>query len=529
MPASAATSRSLAVRSPRRIRSATASATAGGAASCAARGWVRVASDSPGQSASNGCGSSAGVGAAALVRASRLARLLARGERLARLLAPGRGHLRALARRLRLHREPLDPRQRGLELCAAALEEPLRLACVRVQVVDRVQPCAGCRLGGLGIGRRVARRAEPAVELVLRHGQLARVGCLLRLVEQPVQGVVGPLRLAKRLGGGARVLARGGCQRAAFLDEQAWRVAGVRRDRSPGGSAGRLVRRRLAPVRLRTIDRHRDGAAREGRAWVGHGRARPDGEPGGRGPDVDGADARDRRASERRGTGRRGAARVGALEVGERRDGSRTPRATRRAGSTGTAAAEASGYGTPPPPPELAGGYWRVVGGAGRWAGSAVAPPGCAGTAAGAPGPTGTDAAAWTGTATAVAGTPAAGDGTGVRTGTAIGVGAGADAGGSVGDGAGPSFQAPSSGEPGIGPVPAARDGSESVVLRRGLTEFGEIVTRTCPAWRRSGPEALGDGGADCGPDDQADGQEGDLGWAHVTPWRPAAGPARQG
>ena len=212
---------------------------------------------------------SAGVGAAAsCARRASLASSHAASDSRASL-APGRGHLRALARRLRLHREPLDPRQRGLELRAAAVEEPLRLACVRVEVVDRVQPRAGRRLGGLGIGRRVARRAEPAVELVLRHGQLARVGRLLRLVEEPAQRVVGALRLAKRLGGGARVLARGGGQRAAFLDEQAWRVAGVRRDRSSGRSAGRLVRRRLAPVCLRTSDRHRDGAAREGRARAG--------------------------------------------------------------------------------------------------------------------------------------------------------------------------------------------------------------------------------------------------------------------
>ena len=99
-----------------------------------------------------------------------------------------------------------------------------------------------------------------------------------------------------------------------------------------------------------------------------------------------------------------------------------------------------------------------------------------------------------------------------------IGAGAGADAGGAVGDGAGPSFQAPSSGEPGIGPVPAARDGSESVVLRRGLDRVRRDRDAHLSARRGSGPETLGDGGADRGADDQADGQEGDLGWAHVTP-----------
>ena len=159
--------------------------------------------------------------------------------------------------------------------------------------------------------------------------------------------------------------------------------------------------------------------------------------------------------------------------------------AMRRAKSTGTAAPDASGYGTPPPP-ELVGGYWRVVGGAGRAAG-------WAGVATGAPGPTGTDEAASTGTATAVAAMPPAGDGTGVRTGTPVGAAAGVDAGGVAGVGAGPSFHAPSSGEPGIGLASAASDGSESVVLRRGLTEFGEIVTRTWPrgAGRARRPSAM--------------------------------------
>jgi hypothetical protein len=141
----------------------------------------------------------------------------------------------------------------------------------------------------------------------------------------------------------------------------------------------------------------------------------------------------------------------------------------------------------------VVGGAGRAAGWAGRAAGWAGTGAGWAGAVAGAPGPTGTDAGAWTGTATAVEGTPPTGDGTGVRTGTAIGAAAGAVAGGAVGDGAGPSFQAPSSGEPGIGPAPVAPEGSESVVLRRGLTEFGEIVTRTCPrgAGRARRPSAM--------------------------------------
>ena len=425
-----------------------------------------------------------------LVRASRLARLLARGERLARLLAPRRGQLCALARRLRLHGEPLDPRQRGLELCAAALEEPLRLAGVRVEVVDRIQPCAGCRLGGLGIGRRVARRAEPAVELVLRHGQLARVGCLLRLVEEPVQGVVGALRLAKRLGGGARVLARGGGQRAAFLDEQAWRVAGVRRDRSPGGSAGRLVRRCLAPVRrARSIGTAMAPPARVGRGSATGGRGRTASPAAvaptstaltrgawGVGVAGDGRHGTARSARSRSVSGATGRGRRGRRGVRDRR----APRQPRRAGT-------APRHHHPGGGRVLArGGRRRALGRLGGGPARLRAPrPARRGRPGRTPPPgrgrrppsRGRRRRRWNGRSDR--------DGDRRRRRRRRG--------GAVGDGVGPSFQAPSSGEPGIGPVPAARDGSESVVLRRGLTEFGEIVTRTSPrgAGRARRPSAM--------------------------------------
>ena len=464
-PARAATSRSRAARSPRRIRSATASTTAGGGASSAVMGCVRVASDSPGHSASNGCGSSPDGGVGPPSRAPGLARLLARRQRLARLLAARRGDLRALARRLRLRGEPCDPGQRRPELRAAAREEALRLAGVGVEVVDRVEPRAGGRLGRLGIGGGVARGAEAAMELVLRDRELAGIGRSLGLVEEAAQRVVGTLGLAERLGCRARVLARRGSERAALLDEAAWGVAGIGRRRAAStGEPGPLAGRRLAPVGLRPVDRQRDGATRHGGARVGDRRPGSDREPGGGGPDVDGAHpwsrGRDRglRAADRRPLGRRerrhrveharGHAGDGdARDRGGRRRGQRVRRGSAGArrgrvlardglGGSRRRGTRTDGYGRGRLHRDgdrrgRDAGAWAMerAFGSGRRSGPPPAPrPRVVGT---------TDP--------------------------------------------GPSFQAPSSGDPGTGTGLPEGEGSESVVLRRGLTEFGLIVTRTCP------------------------------------------------
>ncbi len=213
-------------------------------------GWVRVDSDSPGQASSNGCGSSPPVGGTGSGPRASASSQSASRSRASRHATSAPSALIRAASASTARRSIRGPAAR--RSAPPRLEEARGLARAVVELVDRVEPLAGRGLGRLGGRRPVARRAEPAVELVLRGGDLARVGALLGAVEVLAQGVVGTLRLAQRVGGRLRVDARLGRDRAALVHEPARDVAwigGCRRDRHRPGqlvvgrAAGEAARR----------------------------------------------------------------------------------------------------------------------------------------------------------------------------------------------------------------------------------------------------------------------------------------------
>ena len=206
-----------------------------------------------------------------------------------------------------LDREPLDPRARGAQVRPAGLEEARSLARAGVELVDRVQPLARRGLGRLGRRRAVARAAEPAMELVLRGGDLARVGALLRTVEVLAQRVVRALGLAQRVGGRLRVDARLGRDRAALVHEPARdvaRIGGCGRDRHRPGQL--VVGCAAGEAAGGSRDRHGEGRGGEGRRGVARRRPRPHGDAGRGGSDVDRGDGRRARQRTRRRLLRRG-------------------------------------------------------------------------------------------------------------------------------------------------------------------------------------------------------------------------------
>ena len=327
------------------------------------------------------------------------------------------------------------------------------------------------------------------MELVLRGGDLARVGDLLRTVEVLAQDVVRALGLAQRVGGRFRVDARLGRDRAALVHQAARDVARVRGHRRDRHRPGQLVVGRAAGEaadgprdghRNRRRGRGRCGAA--GAAWPTGGRGRT-ATPGAVGPTstTDSGAGRGDGAAARRRDG---------LEHGDGR------RSARLADAVGPRAG-----GRPAPAP------WRA---------SVVAP-----------GPTGTDAAPrdrdrdragrdtgrprWNGRSTRRCRHGRRGR---RRRGAARGVVAR------------PRSSRRRSGDPGTGRGPSVRRRLGQRVPAAGPDRVRRDRDADLAAGCRSGTERLDDGRADARAEDEADGQEGDLGWAHVTPCE-AGGAAR--
>ncbi len=165
--------------------------------------------------------------------------LLAVRELLARVLAGRRRVLGADPGRVRLHAHPLEPRQGAAQLGRAGIGQPLGVADPHVQVVDLGQPLPGGRLGVLRAAGLAGRRAELLVEGVLARGERSRVRVRLRALDALAQRVVRALRLTQRVRGGLRLVGRGRRHGAALVDANPGRSTGVGSGLGPGRRAGR--------------------------------------------------------------------------------------------------------------------------------------------------------------------------------------------------------------------------------------------------------------------------------------------------
>ena len=140
---------------------------------------------------------------------TRHLRLFAGGE--PGLAPPGRplGVRRADPCRVRLDAHSLEARQRRPELRGASVGETERVAGADVELVDLREPVPCGRLGVVRALGECGGGPELAVQRVLAGGDRARVGIGLGALDALAERVVGALRVAQGLRGGAR-LVRGG-------------------------------------------------------------------------------------------------------------------------------------------------------------------------------------------------------------------------------------------------------------------------------------------------------------------------------